>query len=170
MDEHRLGLKPVLRRVWAPRGSHPVAPVRPRYRWLYVWAFVRPATGETFWLLLPTVSVAACTLALREFARAVGAGPERRIALAWDGAGRHPSRRVRMPEGLHPIRLPAYSPELQPAERLWPLVDEAVANRAVADLDELEDLLAERCRWLDARPEVVKPLTAFHWWPDQGPA
>lgn len=26
--------------------------------------------------------------------------------------------------------LPAYSPELQPVERVWPLVDEPLANRA----------------------------------------
>jgi hypothetical protein len=169
MDEHRLGLKPVLRRVWAPRGGPVVAPVRPRYKWLYVWAFLRPATGETFWLLPPTVSVEACTLARREFARAVGAGDRRRVALVWDGAGWHASKRVRVPAGVHPIRLPADSPEVQPAERLWPLVDEAVANRVPADLAELEELLAERCRWLDARPAAVKPLTAFHWWPDHGP-
>lgn len=25
MDEHRVGLKPVLRRVWAPRGCRPIA-------------------------------------------------------------------------------------------------------------------------------------------------
>ena len=116
MDEHRLGPEPVLRRVWAPRGSHPVAPVRPRCRWLCAWAFVRPATGETFWLLPPTVSVEARAVALRGFARAVGAGPERPLALAWDGAGWHASRRIEIPAGLHPIRLPASSPELQPAE------------------------------------------------------
>ncbi|RTH18197.1 transposase, partial [Thermus scotoductus] len=47
MDEHRLGLKPVYRRVWAPRGRTPLAWVRPRYRWLYVYGFVRPSTGES---------------------------------------------------------------------------------------------------------------------------
>ena len=59
MDEHRLGLKPILRRVWARRGHRPVVAVRPRYQWLWVYAFVRPATGETWWLILPRVNVAA---------------------------------------------------------------------------------------------------------------
>ena len=36
MDEHRLGLRPVLRRVWALRGRRPVVPVYHRYQWLYV--------------------------------------------------------------------------------------------------------------------------------------
>ena len=35
MDEHRVGLQPILRRVWAPKGQRPVATVRPRYEWTY---------------------------------------------------------------------------------------------------------------------------------------
>jgi hypothetical protein len=42
--------------------------------------------------------------------------------------------------------LPSHSPELMPAERLWPLVDEPVANRRLEDLGELEEVLGERCR------------------------
>jgi hypothetical protein len=48
VDEHRLGLLPVVRRVWAPRGRRPVAPVRRAYAWLYVYGFVRPRTGQTW--------------------------------------------------------------------------------------------------------------------------
>lgn len=36
------------------------------------------------------------------------------------------------------LDLPAYSPELQPAERLWPLVDEAIANKTPKDLNKIE--------------------------------
>src|SRR5947209_7713909 len=36
-DEHRLGLKPVLRRQWAPRGQRPIAVGRHRYEWLYLY-------------------------------------------------------------------------------------------------------------------------------------
>ena len=47
MDEHRVGLKPVVRRVWAKRGARPVVEVRTRYEWTYVYGFVRPESGET---------------------------------------------------------------------------------------------------------------------------
>jgi hypothetical protein len=168
MDEHRVGLRPILRRVWAPRGQRPVATVRPRYEWLYVYAFVRPATGETYWLLLPTVSAAAFTVALRQFAAAAGAGAGKRVALVLDGAGWHRGWAVAVPEGLHPVTLPPYSPELQPAERLWALSDAPLVNRYFADLDTLEEAQAERCRELRARPDVIRAHTRFHWWPDTG--
>src|SRR4051812_50008403 len=44
-DEHRAGLKPVIRRVWARRGQRPLALGHHRFPWLYVFGFVRPATG-----------------------------------------------------------------------------------------------------------------------------
>src|SRR5215203_30524 len=48
-DEHRIGLKPIIRRVWAPKGQRPIALGHHRYKWLYVSAFVQPTSGETFW-------------------------------------------------------------------------------------------------------------------------
>src|ERR1700679_610654 len=48
-DEHRIGLKPVTRRVWAPVGKRPISHGHHRFEWLYLTAFVSPATGEVFW-------------------------------------------------------------------------------------------------------------------------
>jgi hypothetical protein len=45
-DEMRLGLKPLVRRVWARGGERPVAGARRCYEWLYLYGFVRPSTGE----------------------------------------------------------------------------------------------------------------------------
>jgi hypothetical protein len=164
-DEHRLGLLPVVRRVWAPRGERPTARVRRRYAWLYAYGFVRPATGQSWWCLLPTVSTEAFALALAEFARDEGSGPGKRAVLALDRAGWHLATGLAVPDGIHFAPLPASSPELQPAERLWPLLDEPVANRAFADLDELEAVLVGRCRALMADRRTVKAHTRFHWWP-----
>jgi hypothetical protein len=44
--------------------------------------------------------------------------------------------------------MPSHSPELQPAERLWPLVNEPIANRSFQNLDELEFALFQRCQVL----------------------
>jgi hypothetical protein len=46
-DEHRLGLKPIIRRVWAPKGERPIALGHHRYQWLYVTAFVQPTLYGT---------------------------------------------------------------------------------------------------------------------------
>jgi len=48
---------------------------------------------------------------------------------------------VEVPEGIHLEFMPSHSPELQPAERLWPLTNEAVANQLFQTLDDLEEVL-----------------------------
>jgi hypothetical protein len=165
MDEHRIGLKTVLRRIWAPKGATVKALVAQRYEWMYVFAFVHPQSGQTCWLLLPSVNVEVSSRALAAFAEEVGAGPDKQIVLVLDRAGWHSSAQLKLPEGLHLVFLPPYSPEVQPAERLWPLSNEPLANRVFTSLDELEEVQAERCRWLQVHPEVVHAYTCFGWWP-----
>ncbi len=148
----------MVRRVWAPRGERPTACVRRRYEWLYAYGFVRPATGQTWWCLLPTVAAEAFGLALAEFARDEGIGPAKRAVLALDRAGWHAAADLAVPEGGHLAFL-------QPAERLWPLLDEPVANRAFADPAALEAVLVARCRALAADRRTVKAHTRFRWWP-----
>lgn len=138
---------------------------RRRYEWLYLYGFVRPASGEVQWLILPTVTAEVFQIALDLFARAVGAGPFKRIVLVLDGAGWHAAREVKVPDGIHLFFLPPYSPELQPAERLWPLVNEAVANREIKTLDDLEAILVQRCRTLSADAAQLRNNTLYHWWP-----
>jgi transposase len=165
-DEMRLGLKPVLRRVWAPRGRRPTARFRRRYEWLYLYGFVHPQSGEVCWLILPRVDAKVFSLALSHFAREVGAGKERHILLVLDQAGWHTGGEVEVPEGIYLEFLPSRSPELQPAERLWPLINEAVANRLLENLDELEEALVERCVALLEHSDLIRSHTLYHWWPD----
>jgi transposase len=164
-DEHRIGLKPILRRIWARKGSRVRAVVRPRYQWIYLYGFVEPESGKTSWLLMPTVNTAAFSLALSAFAQEQGVGPNKHVLLVLDQAGWHKSADLKVPQGLHLLFLPAHSPELQPAERLWPLSNEPLANRVFTSLDELERVQAERCRWLQAHPASIRGRTSFHWWP-----
>jgi hypothetical protein len=168
-DAHRVGLKPILRRVWARRGQRPRAVVRPRYEWEYVYGFVQPETGAAEWLLMPTVNIAAFTSALAHFAHQVGAGAAKQVLLVVDQAGWQSSPQVQLPAGLHLEWLPASSPELQPAERLWPLTNEPLANRAFADLTALDAVLATQCVRLAEQPARVRAQTLFHWWPRRAP-
>jgi transposase len=164
-DEHRVDLKPILWRVWAPKGTSVSAIGAPHYQWMYVYAFVHPESGRTIWLLLPTVNVEAFSQALALFAQETGVGPDKQIVLLLDGAGWHKSAKLEIPQGIHLVFLPPYSPELQPAERLWPLSNEPLANRSFTSLDELEQVQAERCLYLQTHPELIRAHTHFHWWP-----
>lgn len=166
-DEARLGLKPVIRRVWAPVGKRPTARVKRGYKWTYLYGFVCPESGEVYWLIVPTVNTELFSMALSEFAKEVGAGEEKRVLLVVDRAGWHTGGEVKVPEGIHLEYLPSGSPELQPAERLWPLTNEALANRLFEEISEMEQVLVERCVQLLDQAETIRGLTNYHWWPQE---
>ncbi|BFH78669.1 hypothetical protein TthTF24_13860 [Thermus thermophilus] len=84
-DEHRLGLKPVYRRVWARRGERPLAVGAHRYRWFYVCTFVEPETGESLSLLVDGIDTEVMGWVLRELRAWLGEG--RRRGWSWTGRG-----------------------------------------------------------------------------------
>jgi len=164
-DEHRVGLKPIVGRVWARRGQRPIVRVQHRFQWRYVLAFVHPASGRSEWQFASSINTALMSVALESFAAAVGAGPTKRIVLVLDRAGYHTSPLLQVPDGLHLIFLPPYSPELQPAEHLWHYTDQPLINEHFATIDELEDTLADHCDRLQRRQDVIRSAALFHWWP-----
>ncbi len=165
-----MGLIPILRVVWAPKGQRPVVGVRPRYEWLYVVAFVHPESGEVVFWLVPAINARIFSALLAAFAEEQGVGERKRILLVIDQAGWHGAEEVEVPEGVTLVFLPPYSPELQPAEHLWELVDEPLANRCFGSLAELEQTLGQRCRLLTTQPERIRSTTLFHGWPREAHA
>lgn len=158
-------MKPIARRVWAPKGCRPIALGHHRYKWLYVTAFVQPTSGEVAWYLSNGVSKPFFEALLATFAREAGAGQGRTIVLVLDNAGWHTEPGLAVPDGLRLVYLPPYSPELQPAERLWPLVDEPLVNRHFVSLDEVDQVVTGRCLDLERAPTTVRAHAYFHWWP-----
>jgi hypothetical protein len=167
-DEHRIGLKPLLRRIWTPAGPRPQALVQHRCAWAprrWLVGFVHPASGRTVFHLASAVSIELVEVELAAFAQQVGAGPQKQIVLVLDQAGWHTSPTLRVPKHVHLLCLLPYSLELQPAEHLWPLTNTVLIDRHFADLDELEDAQARRCVALQQRRDLIRSATRFRWWP-----
>jgi transposase len=162
-DEARLGLKPVTRRVWSLRGRRPRSGGRTRFDWLYVYAFARPGTGQTFCVLLPRVNADRMGDALAGFATQADPGRRKVLVVLVDNAGWHVARRLVVPPNVVLHFLPPCTPELQPVESFWPLVREAVANRSIGRMDRLRAILRSRLTYLARNPGTVQPVIRFHW-------
>ena len=122
--------------------------------------FGDPETGTTHTLILPVANTKAMQLYLDDFAASL---PVDVVALlVLDGASWHRSPKLVVPDNLRLVFLPPYTPELNPAEHLWPLLREVTANQAFAAIDALETRLAERCVWLSQHPDKVASSTSFN--------
>ena len=91
-DEHRLGLKPIIRRIWSPIGQKPIAVVEHRYEWLYLYGFVHPKTGQTEWFIIPRVNTQWFNQVLAAIAKATGAGEDKIVLIILDQARWHTSK------------------------------------------------------------------------------
>jgi transposase len=159
-DEARFGLRVGLRRRWCPRGVRPPWIVPDRYEWLWLYAAVEPATGQSFFLLLPRVTKVWFAGFLEAFAQEIGAA---RVGLVLDGSGSHRAA-IPWPETVVPLPLPRYSPELNPAEQLFRVLRPKLANRIFATVAELEAALIEHLQLYWQQPATLQRLTAYPWW------
>lgn len=159
-DEGRFGVRVGLRKRWCPRGVRPPWLVHDRYAWLWLYAAVAPATGQSLFLLLPRVTTEWFGCFLERFAQEVG--PER-VGLVLDGSGAHRAD-IPWPEQVVPVSLPRDRPELNPAEQIFRVLRPKLTNRIFATLAELEATMTAHRHPSWEQPALVQQLTGYPWW------
>lgn len=132
-----------------------------QYEWRWLDAAVEPTTGQSFCLFLPRLDSACFELFLHEWRPTFPAEP---WAVVLDNSGAHTSARVRWPDGIEPLHLPAYSPELNPGERWFKELREPLSNHVHDSLESLETSLTQALRQYWEHPSALVQLTAYPWW------
>jgi transposase len=154
-DELRLGLHGQVRRRWAPRGIKLRQRVEVKYQWRYL-ALAVSAAGGLRWQWLDNMRKEGVA---ETVSRWQAAGVR---ALVWDSAPSHRAKLVRQ-AGPPLIALPPYSPELNPAERVFEELRRAVEGRVwgtvEAKVAAVDGLLHDLAR----SPERVRHLASWGW-------
>ena len=159
-DEARIGQQGTLTNVWAPSGSRPTALRQTEYEWCYLFAAVNPITGASSAMVTPTVHTMLMNRHLEFIARE--AGPQAHVVLVLDRAGWHTAKALKVPKNMTLLHLPPYSPELNPAERIWGyLRSHHLSNRIYRNYDELFDEATAAWNRLDETR--LQSLTATDW-------
>jgi transposase len=160
MDEARFGQQGTITDVWARTGSRPRAVRQTRYEWVYLYAAVEPASGESAALLAPNVNTGTMNAFLRILDAERRAGEH--FVLIMDRAGWHKSRALKLPTGITVLLLPPYSPELNPVENLWHyLRSHYLSNKGYADYDAL--LAAGTEAYRNLTPEVIRSVCGCNY-------
>jgi hypothetical protein len=158
-DESRLGLHLPIRRRVTGYGVKPLQVVDPLYESYWLYAAVEPTTGEAFWWELPRLDAACFTVFLAQFGQHYA---ESLNIVLLDQAPGHVAQRVPWPENVVPVWLPAYSPELNPVERLWEDLKgriDVCDAQVRSSLARLQDHVAGIIRRYT--PETIASLTGY---------
>ena len=156
-DELRLGLRGTSRRVWGRRGVKVRQRLQLQYDWGYLFVAVDGQAGTVSWTWLDSMK-AADLVPLMAALRANAPLD----ALVWDGASSHRDETVRA-VGVPLIQLPRYSPELNPAERLFEEVRRRVEGQVYATLADKVAAVNAFLDELDADPARVRSLCGWDW-------
>jgi transposase len=156
-DEMRVGLRGTTRRVWGRRGVKVRQRLQLTYEWRYLFAAVDGQAGRVWWNWIPSMKAEALwpTIAgIQEMDILDG--------LVWDNAPSHRDDEI-ADLNLALLGLPAYSPELNPAERLFEEIRRHVEGRVYATLDDKVADVQVFLDQLDADPARVRRLCGWNW-------
>ena len=155
-DEMRLGLRGMVRRVWGRRGVKVRQRLQLVYQWRYLFLAVDALAGKLHWTWIDSMKAEEIGGALN------GLKQQTEVeAVVWDGAPGH--RQLGEKVDMPLISLPAYSPELNPAERVFEEVRRWVEGKVYASLEHKVEAVTEYLRKLDSDPEKVRSLTGWEW-------
>ena len=87
------------------------------------------------------------------------------VILVWDRLNTHISAAMRAFITSHSgwlteVRLPAYAPELNPAEGAWAAMKASLGNLAVRDVDQLAAIMKNRLKRIQYRPALIEAFLA----------
>lgn len=156
-DELRLGLRGTSRRVWGRRGTKVRQRLQLQYDWWYLFAAVDGQAGTVSWTWVDSMKATDLVPVMEAV---VANAPL--DAIVWDGASSHRDDAVRA-VGIPLIDLPPYSPELNPAERLFEEVRRHVEGRVYATLADKVAAVESFLTDLDANPARVRSLCGWDW-------
>ena len=164
LDEHRYGLLPVIRRVWARKGVRVHAPYKTTYQWGYLHEALEVDGAHKVELLFtPSINQDVHAVFLKQIAES---DPDALHVVVMDQAGFHMKQEDgRVPANIRVLPLPPYCPELNPAEWFGRVVKAPTVNRIYGSLEKLENHLIAVARiW--SEPSQVASLV-HQWMHDQ---
>lgn len=86
-----------------------------------------------------------------------------------DNGAFHKAKCLRWPDNIRPLFMPPYSPELNPAEKIWWRFKRAFSNKVFESLEQVSDFIEQQVKNL-GRSSVCSIcgfdyfLTAKHYW------
>jgi hypothetical protein len=124
---------------------------------------VCPARDAGAALVLPYVNTEAMSLHLAEISRCVTPGAHAVVTL--DGAGwHHRGDKLKIPDNISLLKLPPYSPKINPTKNVWEyLRQNQLSNRVYDGYDDIVDACCDASNKLAAEPGRITSIATPDW-------
>jgi transposase len=119
-DESRYGQKSYFTKIWAKKGTKPIRVKQDGFLCSYLYGIVEPKTGQSFGYVYDHTSKEFMKIFLSEYSKQLNDNDH--VFLILDGAKWHQLKPEECPSNITLHKLPPYSPELNPVERVWKFI------------------------------------------------
>lgn len=154
-DESRFGLKTHIGKCLTAKGVKPIGIYQHAFKNTYLFGSFSPINGESFVWEINGVDKRIFEEYLNEFAKQ---DPKELKIIVIDNAGFHSTKDMNLPENIKLVRIPPYSPELNPCEKVWHFIKQKYKNQFFANLDNLRQWLVETIR-KHLKKDRIKSIT-----------
>jgi transposase len=153
-----MGLHTIRRRKLTRNGIKPQVQVLWDFTYLWVYGAVEPLTGEGFFYEFTHLDTVCFEKFLELFASKYH---EDLHIIQVDNGGFHNSLNLSIPENVILLFQPAYSPEVNPIERLWGYIKEQLKWLRFEQIEELRAAVQKELNKLTN--EVIASLTGWQF-------
>jgi len=122
------------------KGIKPICPFHQVFKSLYLFGAFSPINGDNFLLEMPVCNSDTFQIFLNEFSK-INANELKIMVL--DNGAFHKAKKLVIPDNIILIFLPPYSPELNPAEKVWAKFKRDFSNRLFLTLDALKEYITQ---------------------------
>lgn len=158
-DEAGFGRINKPKRCWAPKGMRPCVPCHHIREYRYAYGAVEPATGDSFFLVLPYANTVCMELFLSELSKAF---QDEMIFLAVDRASWHVTEKLSLPDNIRLHYLLPYTPEMNPIEQIWKEIRKlGFKNESFDTLEKVVDRLCDTL--VSLTNSTIKSITGRNW-------
>jgi len=154
-DESRFGLMTHLGRCLTSLAVKPLVKYQHAFKNTYLYGSFSPLNGDSFVWEIDGINTDIFESYLNQFSKK---NPREFKIVIIDNAGFHSTKNIEVPENIALVNLPAYSPELNPAEKIWQYLKQKYKNRVFYSIDKVKKWLHEAVnKYLT--PEIIKSIT-----------
>lgn len=122
------------------RGVKPICPFQQVFKSTYLFGAFSPINGDSLQLILPGCNADNFQIFLDSLSNQ---NPEEFKIMVLDNGAFHKAKKLRIPENIALVFLPPYSPELNPAEKMWAKYKRQFTNLIFDSLEKLEIFMCQ---------------------------
>lgn len=128
------------------------------FKSIYLFGAFSPITGDHFELEMPHCNADTFQAYLNELSKKV---PDEFKILLLDNGAFHKAEKIIIPANIALLFIPPYSPELNPAEKIWQKMKRAFSGKLHKTLDNVSKFIANEVKILTE--EQVKSVCRFDY-------